>query len=66
MKGYDVAVFPASGEPTLVVLEPQLDDAARTAWTDDLRPFAGYHPADPRPPWFRSHDAAFGCWPSAT
>jgi Xaa-Pro aminopeptidase len=54
MKGYDAAVFPATGDPVLIVLEPQLDEAANTSWATDLRPFAGYHPADPRPPWFRS------------
>jgi Xaa-Pro aminopeptidase len=60
MKGYDVAVFPAAGDPVLVVIEPQLHEAARTSWTHDLRPFAGYHPSDPRPPWFRSLDVALG------
>ncbi len=58
MKGYDVLVFPASGEPVLAVLEPQLDDAHRTSWTRDIRPFAGYHPDDPRPPWYRSRELA--------
>lgn len=58
MKGYDLAVFPAHGDPILVVLEPQLQDACRTSWTDALRPFDGYHPADPRPPWYRSLDIA--------
>ena len=42
MKGYDVVVFPREGDPTLVVMEPQLEEAAHTAWTDDLRPFQGY------------------------
>jgi Xaa-Pro aminopeptidase len=56
MKGYDAVVFPAQGEPVLVVLEPQLDEAERMSWTRDLRPFAGYHPSDPRPPWFRARD----------
>jgi Xaa-Pro aminopeptidase len=56
MKGYDVAVFPAAGDPTLIVLEPQLDDAARCGWTSDIRLFSGYDPADPRPPWYRSLD----------
>lgn len=56
MKGYDIAIVPATGDPTLVVVRPQLDDAARTSWTTDLRPFEGYHPSDPRPPWFRSLD----------
>ena len=39
MKGYDVLVFPASGDPVLIVLEPQLEEAVRTSWTQDLRPF---------------------------
>jgi Xaa-Pro aminopeptidase len=58
MKGYDVLVFPAAGEPVLIVLEPQLEEAHRTSWTDDIRTFAGYHPDDPRPPWYRSLDIA--------
>ena len=58
MKGYDVLVFPVSGEPALIVLEPQLAEAGRTSWTQDIRPFAGYHPSDPRPPWYRSRDLA--------
>lgn len=60
MKGYDVLVFPASGDPVLIVLEPQLEEAGRTGWTQDIRPFDGYHPDDPRPPWFRSRDLALG------
>ena len=28
MKGYDVVVFPREGDPTLVVMEPQLDEAS--------------------------------------
>ncbi len=35
-------VFPREGDPTLIALEPQADDAQRTAWTDDIRLFAGY------------------------
>ncbi|HEX9416717.1 MAG TPA: Xaa-Pro peptidase family protein [Gaiellaceae bacterium] len=58
MKGYDVVVFPREGEPALVVIEPQLDQAARTAWTEDIRPFKGYDESDPRPAWARSLDAA--------
>jgi Xaa-Pro aminopeptidase len=58
MKGYDTLVMPATGEPVLIVLEPQLGEAERTSWTQDLRPFDGYHPDDPRPPWFRSLDVA--------
>jgi Xaa-Pro dipeptidase len=54
MKGYDVVVFPREGDPTLVVIEPQLEDAARTAWTEDIRPFKGYDENDPRPVWARS------------
>ena len=56
MKGYDAVVFPAQGEPVLAVLEPQLEEAERASWKTELRPFAGYHPADPRPPWFRARD----------
>ncbi len=56
MKGYDALVMPVSGDPVLIVLEPQLDEAARTSWAQDLRTFEGYHPEDPRPPWYRSLD----------
>jgi Xaa-Pro aminopeptidase len=58
MKGYDAVVFPREGEPTLICLEASADDAARTAWTADVRLFAGYHPSDPRPPTARVLDAA--------
>jgi Xaa-Pro aminopeptidase len=58
MKGYDAVVFPREGEPTLICLEPSADDAARTAWTTDVRLFDGYHPADPRPPALRALDQA--------
>jgi Xaa-Pro aminopeptidase len=58
MKGYDAVVFPREGEPTLIVLEPQRDDALQTAWTDDLRLFAGYDPSDPRPPTARALELA--------
>jgi Xaa-Pro aminopeptidase len=58
MKGYDVVVFPREGEPTLLVMEPQLEEAGRTAWSEDLRPFKGYDESDPRPPWTRSTDLA--------
>jgi Xaa-Pro aminopeptidase len=54
MKGYDAVVFPREGDPALVVLEPQREDAERTAWTADLRTFGGYDPADPRPPFLRA------------
>src|ERR1700685_1192910 len=58
MKGYDVAVFPREGEPTLIALEPQLADAERNSWTKDIRLFKGYHESDPRPPQFRALDLA--------
>jgi Xaa-Pro dipeptidase len=58
MKGYDAVVFPREGEPTLIALEPSADDAARTAWTQDVRFFGGYDPADPRPPAMRALDLA--------
>jgi Xaa-Pro dipeptidase len=58
MKGYDVVVFGRDGHIALAALEPQADDAARTAWTDDIRLFAGYHPDDPRPPVPRATEAA--------
>src|SRR5258708_13304052 len=50
MKGYDAVVFPREAEPVLIALEPSAEDAARTAWTQDVRLFAGYDPADPPPP----------------
>jgi Xaa-Pro aminopeptidase len=58
MKGYEVAVFPRAGEATLIALEPSADDVARSAWTEDVRFFAGYHPSDPRPPTMRALDLA--------
>jgi len=58
MKGYDAAVFPRDGEPTLIALEPQLADAERNSWTRDLRLFKGYHESDPRPPQYRALDLA--------
>jgi Xaa-Pro dipeptidase len=56
MKGYDVAIFPAEGEPTLLVIEPQQADAERNSWTRDIRLFKGYDDRDPRPPTARSLD----------
>jgi Xaa-Pro aminopeptidase len=56
MKGYDAVVFPRDGAPALVCLEASADDAARMAWTEDVRLFAGYHPSDPRPPAARTLD----------
>src|SRR5690348_10815546 len=58
MKGYDACVFPREGEPVLICLEASEEDAARTAWTQDVRPVRGYDPADPRPPLARTLDAA--------
>jgi Xaa-Pro aminopeptidase len=56
MKGYDAAIVPLEGEPTLVVMEPQFEEAQRTAWTADVRPFPFYDPDDPRPPAVRAQD----------
>jgi Xaa-Pro aminopeptidase len=58
MKGYDACVFPREGEPVLICLEASAEDAARTAWTADVRYIAGYSPTDPRPPLARTLDAA--------
>ncbi len=58
MKGYDVAIFPREGEPILCVIEPQLSDAERNAWTRDLRLFKGYDERDTRPPNARALDLA--------
>jgi len=58
MKGYDAVVFPRQGEATLIVIEPQLADAQRNAWTQDIRLFKSYHPRDPRPPQYRALDLA--------
>ncbi len=58
MKGYEACVFPREGEPVLICLEPSAEDAARTAWTGDIRLFAGYDPGDPRPPGLRALDLA--------
>ncbi len=56
MKGYDIAVFPCEGEPTLIVIEPQFREAQGSSWTKDVRAFKFYHPSDPRPPTARSLD----------
>ena len=58
MKGYDAAIFPREGEPTLIALEPQLADAQRNSWTKDIRLFKSYAELDPRPPQFRALDLA--------
>jgi Xaa-Pro dipeptidase len=56
MKGYDIAIFPREGDPTLLVIEPQFHEAQRSAWNKDVRFFRFYHPQDPRPPMMRSLD----------
>jgi Xaa-Pro aminopeptidase len=58
MKGYEAVVFPREGEPTLVCLEASAEDAARMAWTGDVRFFRGYDERDPRPPQARALEAA--------
>ncbi len=58
MKGYDACVFPRDGEPVLICLEASAEDAARTAWTTDVRYVRGYDEADARPPLARTLDAA--------
>jgi Xaa-Pro dipeptidase len=58
MKGYDACVFPREGEPVLITIEASEEDAARTAWTSDVRLIRGYDPEDPRPPLARTLDAA--------
>lgn len=60
MKGYDLAIFPREGDPTLLVIEPQFHEAQRTAWTSDVRFFPFYHPRDPRPPMIRAVEMAVG------
>jgi Xaa-Pro aminopeptidase len=58
MKGYDACVFPRDGEPVLITIEASEEDAARTAWTGDVRFVQGYAPDDPRPVPARTLDAA--------
>ena len=58
MKGYDACVFPREGEPVLITIEASEEDAARTAWTEDVRLIRGYDPRDPRPPLARTLEAA--------
>ena len=58
MKGYDACVFPREGEPVLITIEASEEDAARMAWTQDVRLIRGYDPEDPRPPLARTLDAA--------
>ena len=54
MKGQDFLVLPREGDATLVVVEPQLEEARRHAWTDDVRTFPLYDLDDARPPHARS------------
>jgi Xaa-Pro aminopeptidase len=58
MKGYDACVFPLEGDPVLICLEASAEDAARTAWTSEVRTIRGYDEADPRPVPARTLDAA--------
>jgi Xaa-Pro aminopeptidase len=58
MKGYDACVFPREGDPILICLEASAEDAGRTAWTTDVRLFAGYEATDPRPPGLRALELA--------
>jgi Xaa-Pro aminopeptidase len=57
MKGYDACIFPRDGDPVLICLEASEEDAARTAWTSEVRYIRGYAPDDPRPPFARTLDA---------
>jgi Xaa-Pro dipeptidase len=57
MKGYDACVFPREREPVLITIEASEEDAARAAWTEDVRLIRGYDPEDPRPPLSRTLDA---------
>jgi Xaa-Pro aminopeptidase len=58
MKGYDAVVFPREGKPTLICLAASAEDAARMAWTEDVRFFRGYDERDPRPPPARALELA--------
>src|SRR5258708_18132077 len=58
MKGYDACVFPREGEPVLICLEASAEDAARTAWTSDVRYVRGYDETDPRPVPARTLEAS--------
>jgi len=58
MKGYDACVFPREGEPVLICLEASAEDAARTAWTTEVRYVRGYDETDPRPVPARTLEAA--------
>src|SRR5689334_6693105 len=58
MKGFDAAVFPREGDPILITIEPSAQDAAETAWTEDVRFVPGYDATDPRPPALRTLETA--------
>jgi len=58
MKGYEAAVFPREGEPTLICFEVSAEDAERAAWAKDVRYHSGYAPDDPRPPTARTLELA--------
>ena len=58
MKGYDACVFPREGEPVLITIEASEEDAAQSAWTNDVRFIKGYAPDDPRPVPARTLEAA--------
>src|SRR5437773_1371252 len=58
MKGYDAAVFPREGEPTLITIEASEADAAEAAWTDRITLIGGYDPGDARPVIARTLEAA--------
>jgi len=58
MKGFDAAVFPRKGKPTLITLTASEEDALRTAWTADVRLFSGYVESDARPAPLRALDLA--------
>jgi Xaa-Pro aminopeptidase len=60
MKGFDAAVFPREGDPTLITIEASAQDAADTAWTGDVRLVAGYDAQDARPPVARTLEAVRG------
>src|SRR2546423_13593282 len=60
MKGYDAAVFPREGEPTLITIEASEADAAEAAWTDRITLIGGYDPGDAPPGIARTLEAAQG------
>jgi len=58
MKGWDACVLARDAEPVLITIEASADDAARAAWTTDVRYLRGYDERDPRPPLARTLDLA--------